>query len=208
MTGVQTCALPIYDLSYLVGDSENGTVYRYGYDPTLGYVAIQELIQDIGFGSVVAFNGTTVAITETNSTPADSKVYIYKLVKNSLVNNLVLIQTITRQGGSTEWGASLALSGNERWLYIGAPDINRVYAYALDTETTNTSITTTYADITAGDTSFLVSGDYTPDIIPGTEVVFGSSVDSYIVSSAIYDTVVYCTGTITTSASKIGRAHV
>ena len=60
------------DLSYLVGDSENGYVFRYAYDPTLGYIVKQQLTNNIGFGSVVAFNGTTVAITETNSTPAGS----------------------------------------------------------------------------------------------------------------------------------------
>lgn len=189
------------NLNYLVGDSENGNVYRYVYDSSLGYSLKQQLTFEPGFGSVISFKGSTVVITETNSNPADSKVYIFKLVTSKLVDDLVLVQTITREGGSTEWGSSLSISGDEQWLYVSAPDLNRVYVYNLDTATTSTSVAETYAAATAGSNTFLVTGNYTSVITQGSTISFGANPALYSVTYATYDNAVYASGTITASAA-------
>ena len=189
-------------LGYVVGDSENGTVYRYGYDSTFGYIVKQQLTYGTGFGSEVTFKGSTLAITESNPNPALSKVYIFKLEKTDLVDDLVLVQTISRQGSSTNWGESIVLSDDENWLYVGAPDINRVYAYNIDTTTSSSSITTTYGDVYDNTNQFLVQGNYANDLSPGTIISFGSSSETYQVTYSEYDTVVYATGTITTNSTN------
>ena len=60
---------------------------------------------DIGYTSVLYYNGET----------------------QSFVNSQLLLAL--DQPGPAEFGFSVAMSRNERWLYIGAPAVNAVYAY-------------------------------------------------------------------------------
>jgi hypothetical protein len=116
------------NLGYLVGDSVLGKVYRYTYNAlTQVYLLAQTITQDTSFGSSLSYTGNTYVISEpTSGSPA---VYIYKLEETVLVNLLVLDQTIAAPVGVTNWGSSIAISGDENWLYISAIEDDEIYVY-------------------------------------------------------------------------------
>lgn len=114
------------DLGFLIGDSGNDSVYRYIYDPlNKVYNLEQTITETTGYGSVIAFEGNTVVVSDNDST-----IYVYDLIANQQVNSLVLSQVITAPGTvSSTWGSAVSLSGDEKWLYISDVTDASVYVY-------------------------------------------------------------------------------
>jgi hypothetical protein len=168
------------DLGYLIGDSAAGKVYRYTYNTVYDtYVPIQTLTHSATFGSTISYSGNTYVISETSG-----NVYIYELVTNTLVNSLGLVQTISAQGGSTNWGHATAISGDKNWLYISATDLNRVYVYRKSTVTNSyelmTSLTVAGLDADA-EFGYSIATDYY-----GDSVIIGAPYQNYDVNTNSY----------------------
>jgi hypothetical protein len=70
-----------------------------------GAVGAPNSLSDVGYTAIINYNGDFEAFT---------------------VSQLLLGLD---QPGPAKFGSSLAMSGDERWLYVGAPELNRVYAY-------------------------------------------------------------------------------
>lgn len=120
-------------IGYLVSDADLGKVYRYTFNElSNSYNLKQELGFGASFGSTIAVQDNLVAISEPTGTP---RVHLYEFVvfnnSNVLVNNLSPKQTLPAEGGSTNWGKSIAISGDKKWIYVSAPDLASVYVYRL-----------------------------------------------------------------------------
>jgi len=68
-------------------------------------------------------------------------VLIYRLRSGTWTTHQY-IEPVSASGGE-EFGKALAISKNARWLYVGAPGEDRVYAYGLDTQLEEQSVTIT-----------------------------------------------------------------
>jgi hypothetical protein len=145
------------NLGYLITDADNGVAYRYSYSPVFdSYSIVQTITEDVSFGSTIAYTDNLFVISQpTGAAYTDRKVYIYDLVINNLVNELQEVQVIESPDDDsvTNWGSSIALSGDQNWLYISAYEQNLVYVYRKSALTTlyELSDTITVAGLSAGD---------------------------------------------------------
>lgn len=120
-------------MNYLIGDAEAGEVYRYAYDnKTDSYIVDQTITQGASFGSTITYVDDLFVISEPTGSP---KVYVYQLITTTLVNDVLLYQTIPAPGGVTNWGRTTAFSGDKNWLYISDILNNSVYVYRKSTLT-------------------------------------------------------------------------
>ena len=119
------------NLGYLVTDASLGVAYRYSYSPVFdSYGIVQTITHTNSFGSAISYSDNLFVISQpTGATYTDRKVYIYNLVINNLVNELQEYQVITAPNTVTNWGSSIAISGDQNWLYISAYEQNLVYVY-------------------------------------------------------------------------------
>ena len=164
----------------LIGDSGAGEVYRYSYNAlSQAYELYQTLTQGASFGTTITYTDDLFIISEpTSGTP---KVYVYQLEQTTLVDRLNLIQTITTQGSSTNWGSSLAISGDKNWLYVSAIDLNRVYVYR------KSAITGLYVQVTYLSTTSAAGDNFGSSITTdyyGDTVVIGAPQQDYSVDIA------------------------
>lgn len=164
----------------LIGDANAGIVYRYTYNSlSKQYETTQNLTQGTSFGTTITYSDDIFAISEpTSGTP---KVYVYQLEKTTLVDRLNLIQTITTQGSSTNWGSALSISGDKNWLYISASDLNRVYVYR------KSAITGLYVQVTYLSTTSASGDNFGSSITTdyyGDTVIIGAPQQDYSVDIA------------------------
>ena len=133
-------------LGYLVGDADAGNVYRYSFNELFDeYILNQTISAGPSFGTTIAYADDIFVISQpTGATSADRTVNIYQLVINLTVDALQSVQVIQAPTGVTEWGKSVAISGDKNWIYIST-NIGDVYAYNLSTATS----TYVYAGIIA-----------------------------------------------------------
>ena len=121
------------NLGYLVTDAGVGAAYRYSYSPVFdSYSIVQTITNDTSFGSSISYSNNLFVISQpAGATYSDRKVYIYELVITTLVNELQEYQVIESPNDNSvlDWGSSVALSGDQNWLYISAYDQNLVYVY-------------------------------------------------------------------------------
>ena len=110
------------NLGYLVSDADAGVAYRYAYSPVFDtYSIVQTITEGTSFGTTIEYVDDVFVISQpTGAAYTDRKVYIYNLVINTLVNELQEVQIITAPSTVTNWGSSIALSGDKNWLYISA----------------------------------------------------------------------------------------
>lgn len=175
-------------LGYLITDAGDGKAYRYTYnDLTNEYNLVQTLSHGASFGTSVAYSAEIFVISE----PTDaSQVHIYELENTVLVDDLTTYQTpIAAQGGSTNWGSAVAISGDKKWVFISATDLNRVYAYRLsqvtgeyEDYTGNNSNYITVAGLSSGDLfGYSISTDYYGDtvVISAPNQNYSSSIDNW-----------------------------
>jgi len=121
------------NLGYLVTDAEVGAAYRYSYSPVFNsFSIVQTITNGNSFGSTISYTDNLFVISQpTGASYSDRKVYIYDLVINKLINELQEYQVIESPSNNSvvNWGSSVALSGDQNWLYISASDQNLVYVY-------------------------------------------------------------------------------
>ena len=145
------------NLGYLISDAETGVAYRYSYSPVFdSYSIVQTITEGVSFGSTIAYTDNLFVISQpTGAAYTDRKVYIYDLVINNLVNELQEFQVIESPDDDsvTNWGSSIAMSGDQNWLYISAYEQNLVYVYRKSALTSlyELSETITVAGLSAGD---------------------------------------------------------
>jgi hypothetical protein len=126
-------------------DSGSGRVSAYArnvntnWDPSGFIYGTNPLLS--GFGKVLATalvdSASLLAVGAPDSDSKQGVVYIYE--------NQILMQILADDVGSPgdQFGASLAMSDDARYLYIGAPGANKVYCYSLNytrSQTTQTII--------------------------------------------------------------------
>jgi hypothetical protein len=128
--------------SVLVGapgtNSGVGTVYPYGAnESTSGYTAAGELslnaANTVGFGDVVAY-GQDFWSAVGAPRSENNLGYVISLYKNPATSTYSITQLLTRPSPSLDpvkFGSAIAISQDERWMYVGAPGdtSGKVYAY-------------------------------------------------------------------------------
>lgn len=126
-------------------DSGNGGVFNFVRTPLI----------NLAFNNIIACNavatqgfGQCVDVGDQFFTAAGAPESANKLGYVGIISRIpvsadfFLTQLITPPGNdlseACEFGTSVAISDDERWLYIGAPGVNKVYAYGLITVETQT----------------------------------------------------------------------
>jgi len=107
-------------LGYLIGDADAGVAYRYSYNVLFDrYDLMQTLTGSTSFGTTIAYANDIFAISQpTGATLSDRKIKVYRLVVNTTVDELQLLQTITAPADIINFGSSMAFSGDGNWLYV------------------------------------------------------------------------------------------
>ena len=217
------------DLGYLVGDADDGKVYRYIYNAVFKQYEIEQTITgDASFGSAIAYAGAIFAVSQPTGTLfSDRKVYIYELVSNTTVNELQELQYIESPDDDSvsDWGSTLEMSSDGNWLYISAYVENKVYVYRKSQVTGLFEYSTyiTVGGLTSGDNfGFSIATNYYGNSVtigaPGIDTSVNNTGEAYIYerlvqnfeaqyTSQIYVpqtfTLVYTPTTTTKTASSI-----
>ena len=139
-----TIAQTTDSLSALVGApgySNSGLVTSYIRDVNLDYTygsSIECTAPDtVGFGNKIVYGDQTWGAIGASLSDSGAG-YVTVINRNSASGIVGLTQLLTAPDTTDpiEFGSALAMSTDERWLYVGAPLDNKVYAYArIDVET-------------------------------------------------------------------------
>ena len=113
---------------YLIGDAEQGEVYRYQQNPILDTFDLTETLSgSTSFGSAINYSENIYVISQPTGTP---EVYIKTINNTPLTDDFIDYQSaIAAPLGVTDWGSSVAYSSDTNWMYISAKDDNAVYVY-------------------------------------------------------------------------------
>lgn len=183
---------------YLYGgapDSSSGRVSIYARNSNNGWDSYGFLWGNnpklTSFGKVLATatveNSTFLAVAAPDAGTGQGVVYIFQ--------NQVLMQILSNTTGSAgdEFGASLAMSDDAKYLYVGAPGANKVYCYALDyprdqvTQTLVSTGSTTYNlnfDAATAQDVIVTSPLRSLEYLPGLDYTTSSSPNQIIFNSA------------------------
>jgi hypothetical protein len=136
------------NFSALVGapgtNNQVGTVVTYRRNFNNNYEFNIELTLNatdtVGFGNAVAFGNLTwaaaAASASRNNTGYVSMLYLVPGSNDFLFSQMLLPPDL--EFGPYRFGSALAMSADENWLYVSAPGVNRVHAYAkVDVEQQN-----------------------------------------------------------------------
>lgn len=201
-------------VGYLIGDSGNGEVYR--YDLVDNKLELYEtLTGNVSFGSAIAHTNNTFVISQPTIEP---KVKIYTHNDTTASDNLLLIQEISAPGPITNWGSSIAISDDGRWLFISDIQNNNVHVYRQQNIPLNAgyfNVGETYVITSLGTTNFKTIGavdnkvgitfvatgigtgtgtatqiSYKPSTIINSSNVFGDNYGASIATDYAADTIV------------------
>jgi hypothetical protein len=139
-------------LSLLVGApaaaAGAGTIYTYGTDATNQYVENSELLLTAtdtqGYGASVDFGDRTWAVAgaSASNSGAGYATVLYLVPGTGNYVQTQLLVAPDQDFSATGFGSAVQISTDERWMYIGAPGANRVYAYGrVDVPTQSVSYT-------------------------------------------------------------------
>lgn len=118
--------------------SNSGGVYAYFRSPTGAYtfnrILTLNAANTVGFGNAVEFGNQNWAIAGASNSLSDTGyacvLYLIPTTANYLLTQLLIPSDINPMViDPIKFGHSVAISQDERWMYIGAPDGDRVYAY-------------------------------------------------------------------------------
>jgi hypothetical protein len=155
-------AQSLNNFSALVGaPSGTGKIYAYKRDPSGAYVPNIELTLNAtgvaGFGNAIEFGNQTwvVAGASNSNTRAGYAAMLYLIPNSASYITSQLLVSPDQDFGNAEFGYAVTISKDERWMYIGAPATNKVYAYArIDVgsqtvfyQTNGTTTTYLYSDV-------------------------------------------------------------
>jgi len=116
-------------------DSGRGAVYTYRVDSTNHYVENLELILTAtdasGYGCSVDFGNRvwSVAGANTSNSGAGYATTLYLVPGTANYVQTQLLVAPDQDFSAIGFGSAVQISDDERWMYIGAPGANRVYAY-------------------------------------------------------------------------------
>ena len=166
-------------------DNSRGAVYGYGGNQDTAYsqTAILELtaLDTLSYGAAVDFGHQTWAVAGAPGSLAGMG-YAAVIKFSEISNDYTHTQLLTPPDG-TGFGTAVAISSDERWLYVSSPGTNRVYAYGrVDVEDQSTTYTTTGVDSYNYASSIMIDQ---PDqlIVVINDVVYTQGVD-YVVNFA------------------------
>jgi hypothetical protein len=191
--------------SALVGspgaNSGTGTVFTYFKGILTSYQFNNTLALDVpdtsGFGNMVTFGNSKWAVAGANTSNSGMG-YAAVLYRDPAVNAITITQILVppdQDFSTIGFGTSGTISKDERWMYIGAPGANKVYAYEI-VEVTKQVIeyTTTVGVSTYNYSDTITINDAYPDqllvILNGNELVAGTDftidANNVILTSALY----------------------
>jgi hypothetical protein len=116
-------------------NSGAGVIYTYFNGTTFGYQFNNQLslgtTGTLGYGNMLVFGDQTwgVAGASASNSGAGYAVVIYRDSNTGLYSQSQILVAPDQNFGATGFGTSAAISFDERWMYIGAPGANLVYAY-------------------------------------------------------------------------------
>jgi hypothetical protein len=130
-----------------------GAVYGYGGNRETAYIqtAILELTAPatVNYGAAVDFGHQTWAVAGAPAS-ASGMGYATVIKFSRISDSYTITQLLTPPDGDFSirgFGTAVAISSDERWLYVSAPGANRVYAYGrVDVEDQSVTYTTTGAE--------------------------------------------------------------
>ena len=128
------------NLSALVGapgyNSNAGGIYNYVKDSNNQYTPRGEILTlgttgTQAFGSAIDVGDQTWAVAGAyaSNNYEGYAVVVYRSPTSQVFEKTQLLTTPDGDTGQAEFGYSVAISQDERWMYVGAPGINKVYAY-------------------------------------------------------------------------------
>jgi hypothetical protein len=212
--------------SVLVGapgtGSDPGTIYVYGLNQnTGGYTEAGQLSLSTtgtkGFGDALTYGGNNWSAVGAPRSLSDFG-YVVSLYKNPANSAYSLRQLLIRPSPSLDpikFGSSIAISQDERWMYIGAPDdINggKVYAYGrVDVESQSVSYGTDGTTTTFNWSNSIVVDPLYRDtqlLVQVGELVATEGVDYNVSVTDVLFTVAPAPGQVLTISRKSGLALV
>ena len=104
------------------------------------------------FGADIKMGVYSSAIGAPGSFADRGTVTLFQFAGGVSWNTQQILQPTTTNAGA-RFGESLAMSKDENWLYVGAPGINRVYAYALK----QTSLSRTTVTLATGASTYYIN---------------------------------------------------
>jgi hypothetical protein len=116
--------------------SGDGAVYTYRLNSLNQYVEntkVSLLAPDVvGFGNSVDFGNRTWAVAGASASNSDAgyAVILYLIPGTSDYVQTQLLVAPDEDFSAIKFGSSVKISANERWIYIGAPDGNKIYAFS------------------------------------------------------------------------------
>jgi hypothetical protein len=126
-------------LGMLIGAPGTNTVYTYIRTPQDVYAATEPLTLTTtgssGFGNFVAIGNKSWAVAGASASYSNAG-YAAVIYRNPNLGDFEITQVLLEPTGNysaIQFGTAGAVSLDERWMYISAPGVNSVYAYALQT---------------------------------------------------------------------------
>jgi hypothetical protein len=133
----------------IIGTPGNNTVFAYYQDEQLNYQVGQSIVLNTvgaaNFGSVVAFGNINWAVATANESLSGMgyAVIIYRNSLTAAYSTTQILLPPDQNFTAIGFGSSATISKDERWMYIGAPGANTVYAYErVDVESQSVSYIT------------------------------------------------------------------
>jgi len=199
---------------YLVGDPNDGTVYRYNTNLYTGEVELVQIItHGTSFGTSITYHNNFVAISEPSSgTP---KVYIYVTNTDSaFTTDLLEVQQIKTPGGSSNFGYSIDFSRDGNYLYISeifnsAITNDRVYVYVKENIPLSAGYFVpgqVYTITSIGTTNFKLIGA-TDNLVGITFVATGVGTGTGTANQITYRPSTYTSGYITAPSPQIDYGY-
>ena len=115
-------------------DSSKGAVYAYNKASNIDYIQKVILSPDAddisGFGKSIAVGDNSWGVIGASDS-ASARGYVYTVNRNSDNGQYILKQLLVESttSASSEFGYSVEISKDERWMYVSAPGDDTVYAY-------------------------------------------------------------------------------
>ena len=105
---------------FLFSDAGMGRVFRYQFDPISGIYDPDQIIEkSTSFGTSIVKGGNLFAISQPTGTP---KVFLYYVNDTYTSDDINPLQEITAPVGCTNFGSSMAMSGDSNWLFVSDYD--------------------------------------------------------------------------------------
>ena len=155
-------------------EHSTGAVYPYSRDENGIYnpgaaLAPATLQSDVDtFGWKVAAGNSWLAVGAPDSDSAKGEVFIYLRAASTGIYEFKQILRLPSPAGADKFGYSIAMSKDDRYMYIGAPGANKVFSYTLTNIATTDNISKT---ITGNGSTTTFALGFTPTSLTSLQVI-------------------------------------